>query len=237
MDKLSKQNIRLLIIDLDDTVWPGAPVINAAENALFAWMQRNTPRISDRHTLDSLRAHRQRTAACTPWLAHDLTAVRELSLAQLFQQFGYRKQLVAQAMAVFFDQRHRVQPFADVPAVLEDLRHDFTIAALTNGNADIRRTPLEPFFDFAITAAQAGVPKPEERIFRMVLDRFGVLPQNALHIGDDPLLDIASVQRLGMHTAWMNRYRDPWPAGLREPSIIGNDFYDVRDYLSNHPAN
>jgi putative hydrolase of the HAD superfamily len=40
-------------------------------------------------------------------------------------------------------------------------------------------------FDAIVSAAEAGALKPDPRVFELALDRLGVLPSRALHIGDD----------------------------------------------------
>jgi putative hydrolase of the HAD superfamily len=37
-----------------------------------------------------------------------------------------------------------------------------------------------------VTSADAGAPKPDPAIFRLALDRLGVAPERALHVGDSP---------------------------------------------------
>jgi putative hydrolase of the HAD superfamily len=39
-------------------------------------------------------------------------------------------------------------------------------------------------FDAVVTSAEAGAPKPDPRIFRLALERLGVRPERALHVGD-----------------------------------------------------
>ena len=37
-----------------------------------------------------------------------------------------------------------------------------------------------------MTTAEAGAPKPEPAVFRLALERLGVEPGRALHVGDEP---------------------------------------------------
>jgi putative hydrolase of the HAD superfamily len=45
---------------------------------------------------------------------------------------------------------------------------------------------LAGYFETVVTSAEARVPKPDPRIFRLALERLGVAPDRALHIGDSP---------------------------------------------------
>ena len=39
--------VRAITLDLDDTIWPIAPVIVRAENALGAWLREHAPRTAE----------------------------------------------------------------------------------------------------------------------------------------------------------------------------------------------
>jgi FMN phosphatase YigB (HAD superfamily) len=38
----------------------------------------------------------------------------------------------------------------------------------------------------------------------------GVLPQEVLHIGDDPHLDVVAAQQAGLQAVWLNREQKTW---------------------------
>jgi putative hydrolase of the HAD superfamily len=51
-------------------------------------------------------------------------------------------------------------------------------------------------------------------MFELVLDSTGKAPEQVLHIGDDPLRDIAPARDAGLLTAWINRHGQVWPDSL-----------------------
>jgi len=59
--------------------------------------------------------------------------------------------------------------------------------------------------DFICTAREAKAVKPNPQIYRIVLERFGVKPNEALMVGDTPEIDIVSPKKLGMKTALLCR--------------------------------
>src|SRR5687768_142402 len=79
-------DIRCLTFDLDDTLWDCAPVIAKAEQACYAWLAENYPRITAGHDLESLRTHRLQTAERHANLKHDVTALRLAALKDLAEQ-------------------------------------------------------------------------------------------------------------------------------------------------------
>ncbi|HKK14736.1 MAG TPA: HAD family hydrolase [Gammaproteobacteria bacterium] len=209
--------IRLITLDLDDTLWPCAPVIRQAEIAHHEWLRHRAARLAEAHDVESLRAHRREVMRTHPHLAHDFTAVRLRSLALLLAQFGYPARLADQATAVFRQARNRVTPYPEVGAVLRALRQDYWLVSVTNGNCQVEHTPLADHFHLTLSAAETGAAKPDPALFRHALARTGVEPAQALHVGDDPELDVEAARRVGMATAWVNRTNAPWPAALAPP--------------------
>ncbi|MGH3032885.1 MAG: HAD-IA family hydrolase, partial [Gaiellaceae bacterium] len=55
---------------------------------------------------------------------------------------------------------------------------DLSLAAYLEGAG------LAHYFDAVVSSAEAGAPKPDEAVFRVALERLGVAPARALHIGD-----------------------------------------------------
>jgi FMN phosphatase YigB (HAD superfamily) len=45
---------------------------------------------------------------------------------------------------------------------------------------------------------EAGIRKPAAAIFHRVLDQVGVEPKAAVHVGDDPVTDVAGARAVGM---------------------------------------
>jgi putative hydrolase of the HAD superfamily len=66
---------------------------------------------------------------------------------------------------------------------------------------------LREHFTAIVTSAEAGAPKPDPRIFELALERLGVAPERALHVGD------AEADELGARAAGM-RFAPPPLADL-----------------------
>jgi putative hydrolase of the HAD superfamily len=50
----------------------------------------------------------------------------------------------------------------------------------------LERLGAASLFATIATTAEAGAPKPEPPVFRLAIDRLGVRPERALHVGDEP---------------------------------------------------
>jgi len=85
------------------------------------------------------------------------------------------------------------------------------LVSISNGNADLERIGLRAHFRHCIAARECGVAKPDAAIFHDACTRLGLPPENVLHVGDDPLLDVAGARDAGLRTAWLNRHAAGWP--------------------------
>lgn len=60
------------------------------------------------------------------------------------------------------------------------------------------RFALERLFSVLVCSAEHGIEKPDPWIFRIACRTLGVSPQNAVHLGDDPVRDVAGANAAGL---------------------------------------
>lgn len=204
--------IRAITLDLDDTLWPIAPVIVHAETCLDTWLREHAPSTAARWPIEAMRALRERVADEHPHLAHDYTEQRRLCLLHALRDAGDDEAHATAAFDVFFAARNQVECYADAIAALARLAARVPVAALTNGNADLQQIGLAQYFVFNLGAREHGAPKPSACIFHAACARLQLPPGEVLHVGDDIELDILGAARAGLRSCWINR-RDT--AGVR----------------------
>lgn len=66
------------------------------------------------------------------------------------------------------------------------------------------RLGLHHFFDEVVTSQEAGVEKPDERIFQLALDRMGCKAEKSVMIGNKFSDDISGAINIGMSTILVN---------------------------------
>ncbi len=213
-------DIRCVTFDLDDTLWDCMPVIEAAERAAYAWMAVHAPRITEALGLPALIAERQAYMAEHPDLHHDITALRKLWIGHLAARFGYGSEMIEPCFHAFWHARNQVTLFEEARAALDALHGVFRLGSITNGNADVHYIGIGHYFDFAITAAGVGAAKPDPRIFRAAIDAAGVPPGQIVHVGDDPVRDVAAAAALGLRTVWVNPGDAEWPGGCGPDRVV-----------------
>jgi putative hydrolase of the HAD superfamily len=202
--------IKLLTFDLDDTLWPCRPVIMAAEQELYAWMQQRVPEITQRHDSKALFHKRRDFMQQRPDLLHDMSRLRIESLKALCDEIGIGDEWVDEAFEVFFRARQRVELYPDVAPVLDNLSAEYTLVAVTNGNADIDMIGIGHWFEFSLSAAEVGQQKPHPLVFETAMARAGAAAEETVHIGDDEHRDIFGAREAGIHTVWLNRSDRDW---------------------------
>lgn len=205
------EKIRAITVDLDGTLWPVEPVIEAAENRLYEWLAVNCPRIAQSHTVESLRENRLATAQFEKEIAHDLTEVRRRSLHRVIVGEGaYPEAYVDRAMAEFLEHRNKVELFPDSLPFLNRAGESYPLLSVSNGNADLHRIGLADLFVTHISAGDVGATKPDAKVFRAACEHLELEPEQVLHIGDHPVQDILGAAQIGMKTVWINRTGAQW---------------------------
>lgn len=209
---LKLEHIKAISLDLDDTLWPIWPTIERAERKLHDWLAEHAPRTATLYpSPQALRGIRDMVERQRPDLAHDMTALRHESIRLALAQAGDDPQLAGPAFEVFIAERHNVSFYPDALPALAALAVRYPLVSLTNGNAEISRMGLSPFFKASVAALKAGFSKPDPRIFHMAAEATGVQPHEVLHVGDDAHLDVLAARQAGMQAVWVNRSQAAWP--------------------------
>lgn len=218
-------------LDLDDTLWPVEPAILAAEQQLHSWLQRHHAAVARRWPVAALRVLREQVAAERPDLAHDFSAQRMLTLERAFSACGVGNEHVGHAYEVYFTARNQVDCYADTVPALRAMSTRLPLVSISNGNADLRRIGLHKHFTHCISAREFGRGKPHAAIFLHACARLGLAPENVLHVGDDPVLDVAGAQRAGLRTAWLNRHAAVAAADAPTPDLEVRDLGELAQWL------
>ena len=223
---------KAILFDLDDTLWPIAPVIVQAEDKLFAWLRRHAPRVAERFSIDSLRQARLALLARQPELHLDLAKLRRAGLHAAFAETGEDVAKVELAMVAFSAARNEVTPYDDVLPGLARMQDSLLVGSISNGNADLQAIGLSHHFKVSVAAHELGVAKPDAAIFLEACRRLDVAPGDAVYVGDDVLLDVQGAQRAGMRAVWMNRTGSSRHLEHEVvPDAIVRDFGELLDWL------
>lgn len=220
-----------ITLDLDDTLWPFAPIGARIERTLHDWFLARSPATAARFPIEAMRELRNRIHAEHPQHAHDLGLLRRLTIERALRESGSDPALAAEAHALFLDERNRVDFHPEVPAALRELAALRPLAALSNGNADLGRIGIDHLFRFRLGAREFGRAKPDAAIFLAACERFGAEPAHVLHVGDHPEQDALGAQRAGLRSAWINRDGETWPFADARPDLEFTDLAALAAWL------
>jgi HAD superfamily hydrolase (TIGR01549 family) len=212
--------VKCITFDLDDTLWDCEPVLVRAEAVLYRWLGRNYRRVVARYSQAELTAHRKCYSSHHPELQHNITLLRKQWLASILAEAGYGQGCVEAGFKAFWFARNEVALFEGAVQVLKALHGVYRMGAVTNGNADIHHIGIGDYFDFVVTAAEAGAAKPDAKIFEMALAKGQVRAQEMVHVGDDPERDVIGARAVGMRTVWINHRQRVWEAGKMPDAVI-----------------
>ena len=225
--------ILAISLDLDDTLWPVAPAIDAAERALDDWLRRHHPQVADAWPVAALRGLREQVAQDHPHLAHDYTAQRRITIARAFEHCGSSDAHVDAACEAYIEARNRVECYVDALPALAALAAARPLVSISNGNADLVRIGLHHHFTHRLSARDCGIAKPAPEIFHDACARLGLAPSQVLHVGDDPDLDVAAARAAGLRSAWLNRGGRAWPHA-EPPELELRDLGELVGWLQRH---
>ncbi len=219
-------DIKVITFDLDNTLWDVDPTLIAAEEAQREWLVTHRPGAIDRLDHEGLWEFKKDVWKRHPELLHNVSEIRVQMLYELQRAAGFGEEEsrsgAREAFEVFLEVRHQVVLYEEALGVLQSLSRDYTLGALTNGNADIYKTDAGEYFDFAFLAEEIGVSKPHPDMFEAALQHAGVAARQIVHVGDNPEHDIEGARAMGMHTVWMNSQGQDWPGGDRADQEIDN---------------
>lgn len=228
--------IKLLTIDLDDTLWPCMPTIAQAEQATYDWLTHHLPRITRRYSMDDLRNKRKQLMLNQPALRHDLSEARRAHFRELADELGYGHDWIEEGFKIFHEARQRVTYYDDVLPVLSQLVPQYTLVALTNGNAHISRVGPDKrpgaLFTAQFSAADVQAAKPHPAMFVRAMQFAGVTAQQTLHIGDHAIHDIEGASAAGIRSVWLNRNHETWQHPQLTADYEIHDLYGLLELLA-----
>src|SRR5260221_306175 len=95
------------------------------------------------------------------------------------------------------------------------------------GHQIMRDTGIRELFTAVIISADTGYRKPNQLIFKKILDAMRLEPADILFVGDTPIDDVLGSKGVGMHSAWIRTRGRELSAGIPAPDIIIGDLAEL----------
>jgi HAD superfamily hydrolase (TIGR01549 family) len=150
---------------------------------------------------------------------------RKRILEAVFRHYGQEPDtaLLEQWEAGYWERiKAMTRVFPEAESVLTTLRHRYRLALITNAQGQTEQgkhrlgnyPELKRFFEVILVAGEGDIPpKPDPLPFRLCLDQLGIVPDEAVYVGDDWRIDVCGSEAVGMHPVWL-RHRSlqrNWP--------------------------
>jgi putative hydrolase of the HAD superfamily len=102
--------------------------------------------------------------------------------------------------------------YPDVIEVLETLRPRFDLAVVSNFDGRLRmilqHLSVSKYFSHVFLSSEVGADKPDPLIYRRALKLSRLAPNEALHVGDDPIRDWQAAEAAGLSVFRLDRPRN-----------------------------
>lgn len=100
--------------------------------------------------------------------------------------------------------------FPDATPTLQLLRKSgFTVGLISNFEEWLEgmliHFEVAPLFDLMVISGKEGIEKPDPQIFERALERTGTKAQDAVYVGDQPIIDIEAAESIGMTGVLIDR--------------------------------
>ena len=130
-------------------------------------------------------------------------------------------------------QIERLEPFPDAVEALTQLKRDYQLVVLSNGDPDMLERGVAHVgfqFDRVISVTEAGSFKPHVATYRKAAELLGVEPESVLFVANHPF-DCVGAKAFGMRAAYVNRRGRPFGETPHSPDLEVRDFRQLADTL------
>jgi putative hydrolase of the HAD superfamily len=150
----------------------------------------------------------------TFWTDEDETSAVWVGMYSLLcRQLGVEADAERIARRVYdeFGSHERWRAYDDVEPAFRRLKAQGALIGIVS-NWDSRLSGLldglglGPLIDTVVSSADVGLRKPDPRIFELALERLGVAPADAAHVGDHYYADIVGAGAIGMTPVLIGRH-------------------------------
>ena len=217
---------KCVLMDIDDTLFDFMPGNRNAIALLMQELGLSSPTVFEEYQAIN--------HAC--WEALERGEMNQGTLhVERFRRFLKLKnrnddpEAVAQRFAQLLGQQ--VIPLPHAEETVQTLSRQIPVILLTNGITVIQKlrlaaSPIRNWISGMVISQEAGVSKPDPRIFEIALN--GISPRDALMIGDGTGSDVLGANRAGVDMCWFNPKGKALPEGLH----VEYEIRDIRDCIA-----
>ena len=204
--------LRAIVFDLDDTLYPERAYVLSGFEAVATWAEEylGIPVAQGFAELRRLFDDGVRGDTFNRWLeSHGVNP----------------DDWLPQMVQVYREHDPHIEPYPEVPKLLQRLRPRYRLGLVTDGYAEVQKRKLTALgltscFDALVFSDESGREawKPSSRSFEIVLERLGVPGPEVVYVADNPAKDFLGARQVGMWTVRVRR-PDGLYSHLEPPSL------------------
>jgi len=216
----------LISFDLDDTIFPVAPVMNDANNALLRHLESigcHTTQDDFQKSIKIIRAKLTTEGKVMTYTDIRMHAIK-LELEKFIEPSLICHEQIFGSYDVWEENRHIAAEkylYPDTIPMLDQIKRNHPeaiVAAITNGKGNpLKMKSIRNYFDFCVSGEDKNVfpfRKPHDGIYKVALQRFEEVCKMKgrnigaefcwIHIGDDLTNDVGASAKCGARSIWVD---------------------------------
>jgi putative hydrolase of the HAD superfamily len=210
--------LRAVLFDLDDTLFDHRVCARTALTTLYdaydAFRDRPFEEVERLHASFLEELHVRVTSGELP-----LDQARRERFRRLFTAVGVTPsdEVVAEAAETYRGGYTKIRrAVAGAAALLAAVKERSQVGIVSNNlleeqRGKLRQCGLDQFVDQLVVSEEAGMSKPDPRIFQIALDRLGRRADEVVMVGDSWAADVSGARAAGIKAIWFNPEHLPSP--------------------------
>jgi putative hydrolase of the HAD superfamily len=215
----SLQAIRVVVFDLDDTLFPERQYVQSGFRAVSTFLREQG--LVKQDTFPTMWRR---------FIAGERSEVFNRVLEEY--EINPQKDLIETLVTVYRTHHPEITLFPDARTVLDYFYERTPLALISDGymqtqTAKISALEIKHYFNPIVLTDQLGSDcwKPSQAGFQHVMQTLGDDPTEYVYIGDNPIKDFAAPRKLGWKSIYVKR-----PQGVYAGEIAPNERYEA-DFL------
>jgi len=194
--------IRVILFDLDDTLYDEMQFVKGGFNAVSSY-------ISENNNFDQNAVYQVLLGVLEK---HGRGRTFDIAL----QKLGlHNEKLIPELVRIYRTHKPALSLYPEARAVLSTLKiQGYKLGLITDGNVEVQRNKvktlkIEDFFDCMIFPDEYGIEKrkPNPFPYQKAMEELKVNAEEVIYIGDNPYKDFVAAKKLGILTIRIRRGR------------------------------
>lgn len=202
--------IKVLSFDLDNTIYDCQTVLTKAENWFTSYLCEKYGLGGKYQSYDYWANVKSKVLHEDMSLEDDVTLLRAKSLIVAFEEIGIPLkgglEEAEDLVKIFVKKRSEGVVSEKVRTLMKDLQAKYPLISVSNGNLDADQLNVSSYFETDLRPARFKFHrKPHADLFNECAKFKNVLPEEILHIGDDPYTDVSGAVNAGCRCVWLRK--------------------------------